>query len=165
MHAELIHALSLGSVDRQKLRPVVIAGPIAHFGLHPYRRQRKGRSKFDATWSPILNSAPAKSAIPPSLSEVPRPSKIEAFMARETITRMGTLTLYLGQRRMEVESGERSSAVASDMSWPQLRDRRQGGRLEPATPWLVDIISVIGHCASRRSLLDSPLQPPHYLCP
>ena len=128
VHAELIHALSLGTVDRQKLHPVVIAGPIADFGVTRMGGDEKGGVNSTATWSPGRNSAPAKSAIPPSLSEVPRPSKMEAFMARETITRMGTLTLYRGQRRMEVESGERSSAVASDMSWPQLRYRRRGGK-------------------------------------
>jgi hypothetical protein len=93
VHAELIHALSLGVVDGQELDPVVIAGPIADFGSTRIGGEEKGGVNSTAIWSPILNSAPAKSAIPPSLREVPRPSKMEAFMARETITRMGTLTL------------------------------------------------------------------------
>ena len=39
MLAELGHALPLGIVDSQKLHPIVITGPIADPGVHPYRRR------------------------------------------------------------------------------------------------------------------------------
>jgi hypothetical protein len=94
MHAELSHTLPLGRVNRQKLYPIVISGTIADIGVHPYWRRRKGWSKFDRH----LVAQPKFRAHPPSLKEVPLP----AFMARETMTRIGTLTLYRCQRRLEV---------------------------------------------------------------
>jgi hypothetical protein len=93
MLAELGHALPLGVVDSQKLHPIVIAGPIADSASTLIGGDEKGGVNSTATWSPGRSSAPANRAIPPSLKEVPLPSKMDAFMARETITRIGTLTL------------------------------------------------------------------------
>jgi hypothetical protein len=38
VHAEQLDAFSLGVVARQKLHTIVIAGPIANHGVHPYGR-------------------------------------------------------------------------------------------------------------------------------
>src|ERR1700730_14838217 len=101
MHAELIHALSLGCVDRQKLRPV---------------------SAFAQRSSSAVDN--------------------RSFHGGGAFECCG-----FGH---EVGSTKRSGARGEDLS---------------EHPRLLDIIYIIGHCMTERSLLDSPLQPPHYLCP